>query len=302
MTVAIALVIIIILAVFAGLVVALAHYATHVKRQGFEEAYEWQKQRYDTGFYEEAEKVDYRITSYDGYVLPVQLIINPVHTDKYVLITHGHTDNHYGMLKYTKMYMDFGFNVIIYDIRGHGENERTICTFSIREARDLDVLIKDCRTRYPDMTVFGIHGESLGAATSVAVLKYKPDIDFVVADCGFAEIISVMQGGLKQWHLPQWLVYPASLFSRFVYGYSFLKMRPIDSLKDNTIPVLFMHGGNDTYITPSHSERMNAATQGYSEFHIIPGAEHAGSVLTAPDDYRKYVEGFLKAIHLQEEK
>lgn len=291
-----AIVLIVIFILFIGLSYGLCYYATHVKRQSFEEALAWQKDHYDTSFYDPLEKVDYKITSYDGYIIPVQLLKNPVPTDKYMLITHGHTDNHYGMLKYTKMYLDYGFNVILHDLRAHGENVKTICTFSIRESKDLDVLIKDCRNRYPDMKFFGIHGESLGSATSLAVLQYKPEIDFVVADCGFAEIIPVMQGGLRGMHLPTWMVYPASFVSRILYGYSFTDSRPIDALKDNEIPILFIHGADDTYILPSHAERMHEANKGYSEVHFIPGAEHAGSMLTNPSAYRKIVKEFLEKI------
>ncbi len=288
---------IVVLAVaFIGLSFGLCHYATHVKRQSFEEAIARKKERCDISFYDTLEKRDYKITSYDGYVIPVQFLKNPIPTDKYMLITHGHTDNHYGMLKYTKMYLDYGFNVIIYDLRAHGENVKTICTFSIREAKDLDVIIKDCRERYPDMKEFGIHGESLGAATTVAVLKYKPEVDFAVADCGFAEIIPVMQDGLRRMHLPTWMVYPASLCSRIIYGFSFMDMRPIDSLEDNKIPVLFIHGADDTYIMPWHAEKMHEAAGGYSEVHLIPGAEHAGSIITDPDGYKKIVKEFLDRV------
>ena len=291
-----AMILIIVLILFIALSYGLCYYATHIKRQSFEEALAWQKDHYDISFYDTLEKKDYKITSYDGYVIPVQFLKNPNPTDKYLLITHGHTDNHYGMLKYTKMYLDYGFNVILYDLRAHGENVETFCTFSIREAKDLDVIIKDCRERYPDMKEFGIHGESLGAATTIAVLKYKPEIDFAVSDCGFAEIIPVMQGGLRGMHLPAWMVYPASLCSRILYGYSFRDMRPIDSLKDNKIPILFIHGADDTYILPRHAERMHEATGGYSEVHLIPSAGHAASILTDPDSYRKIVRAFLDRI------
>ena len=281
---------------FLAICFYLSYYSVRIKRQTFDEARKWQSDHYDISFYDKLEKKDYRIESYDGYVLPVQLLINPEPTDRYILISHGYTDNHYGMLKYTRMYLEFGFNVILYDLRGHGENVKTFCTYTIRERRDLNVLIKDCRRRYPDASVFGIHGESLGSATSIAVLEYKPEIDFVVADCGFAEISSVMKGGLKDMHVPAWLLYPASVCTWLVYGYLYREMRPIDSLKDNKIPILFMHGEDDTFILPEHSRRMREATGGYSDIHIIPGAPHAASVLTAPEDYKRYVGDFFKAV------
>ena len=41
---------------------------------------------------------------------------------------------------------------------------------------------------------------------------------------------------------------------------------------------------------------MAKATQGYSEIRLIPGATHAASVLTAPEEYQQYVAAFLKKI------
>lgn len=274
----------------------LAAYSMGIRRQSLEEARSWQADHYDISWFDTLEKQAYTVKSYDGYLLHVHLLRNPVKTTRYVLISHGYTDNYIGSLKYTRMYLDLGFHVILYDLRGHGENEPTFCTYSIRESRDLDLLIRDCRQRYPDADFFGIHGESLGSATSIACLKEKPPIDFVVADCGFSEIESVMQGGLKRMHLPAFLVHVASLCAKIRYGYFFHEMRPIDSLRDNEIPVLFLHGAEDDFILPQHSEAMQKATRGYSELHLIPGAGHALSILTAPELYRSCVASFLAKV------
>ena len=266
-----------------------------IRRQTLDEARKWQEDHYDLSWYEPLEKTDYQVTSYDGYVLNVELIRNPVPSDKYILLSHGYTDNRFGSLKYTKMYLDLGFNVIVYDLRGHGENEATFCTYSARERKDLATLIRDCRDRYRP-AIFGIHGESLGAATSIACLEEKPQIDFVVADCGFSDISNVLKGGVKSMHLPEGLVSLASVCARLRYGYSYDMMRPIDSLADNEIPILFIHGAEDSFILPENSERMKKETKGYSELHLIPGAAHAASILTAPEEYREIVEAFLAHI------
>ena len=40
---------------------------------------------------------------------------------------HGFRANRYGAVKYVDTYIDLGYNCIIYDMRGHGENEIPIC-------------------------------------------------------------------------------------------------------------------------------------------------------------------------------
>ncbi len=280
----------------AGIGFFFASFSMGIRRQTLEEARKWQEEHYDLSWYDPLKKESYTVSSYDGYVLHVQLLKNPAGSDQYVLISHGYTDNRYGALKYAKMYLDFGFNVIVYDLRGHGENEKTFCTYSIRESRDLIALIGDSRARYPEASALGIHGESLGAASSLASLKDKPEIDFVVADCGFSEISSVLQTGLKMMHLPASLVNLASFFAKIRYGYSYSEMRPIDSLKENEIPILFLHGEKDNFIVPKHSEKMSMETRGYREFYLIPEAGHAASILTEPEQYQLYVGSFLRKI------
>ena len=294
--VAVILTALIVLTVAAGFFFASS--SMSIRRQTLDEARKWQEDHYDLSWYDPLEKLDYQLTSYDGYLLNVEIIRNPAPSDKYILLSHGYTDNRCGALKYTKMYLDLGFNAVVYDLRGHGENEPTFCTYSARERKDLAVLIKDCIERYRPK-VFGIHGESLGAATSIACLEDKPKIDFVVADCGFSDISGVLKTGVRNMHLPEAVVPLASACARMLYGYSYGMMRPIDSLAENRIPILFIHGAEDTFILPEHSERMQQMTKGYSELHLIPGAAHAASVLAAPEEYKEIVESFLAHIGIE---
>ncbi len=274
----------------------LAAYVMCGRKQTLDEAYKWQSDHYDTSFYDDLEKTDYTIESYDGYELHVEFLKNPVESNDYMIISHGYTDNRFGALKYAKMYLDLGFNCIIYDLRGHGENEATFTTYGVREGQDIAELVKDTRKRYENIGRLGLHGESLGAASTITSLKYKPEVDFAVADCGFSDIVNVLKRAGAKSGFPSFFVDMADIGARIRFHYSLKKMRPIDSLDDNEIPVLFMHGSNDDFIIPKNSEDMDVRTKGKTEIHLIDGAQHAESVLVNPDLYREYVEDFLKNI------
>ena len=268
------------------------------KRQSLQEAFDWQSEHYDTSFYAGLEKEDYVVSGFEGYALHAELLKNPEPTELYVIISHGYTDNRMGALKYVPMYLQLGYNCIIYDLRGHGENERTITTYGLREAEDLRLLAEDARERFPEMAQLGLHGESLGAATTISSLKYDMPIDFAVADCGFSDIENVLRGGYRSAHLPEQIFDLAELGSRIRYGVSLKEMRPIDSLDGCELPILFMHGEEDAFILPANSEAMAARTAGYSELHLIPGAGHAESVLVDPESYERCVRAFLETIGL----
>ena len=266
------------------------------KRQTLEQARAWQDSRYDTSWFDTLETEAYTVRSFDGYELHVVLCRNPEPSDRYVIISHGYTDNRFGALKYMKNYLDRGYNCLIYDLRGHGENEPQPCTYSVREGKDLRVLIEDTRKRYGLDILLGLHGESLGAAASIACLKTHPDVDFAVADCGFSDIRNVLEGVMARQNLPSVLLNIASFGTGVFYGFSLSDARPIDSLADNHVPLLFLHGEDDTFITPDNSRRMADATAGYSELHLIPGAGHAQSALLQPELYREYLYGFLDRV------
>lgn len=297
---AVIIIIIVILILIALLIIAgrlLSNMMTGIKRQSYAEARAWQDKRTDLSWYDIIDKQTYKVNSFDGYALNAQLLINSRHTEKYVIISHGYTDNMMGALKYAKIYLDLGFNVLIYDLRGHGENEPSYCTYTVRERKDLRDMIKDLRSRHPDMVALGLHGESLGAATSLAVLNYQPEIDFVVSDCAFSDISKVLKDGLRAMHIPVFLVSFGGFFVKMRFGVSLDSMRPIESLKGNRKPILFIHGKNDDLIPPFHSEMMIAETEGYRDLRLIPGAGHAESVFTAPEEYAQYVKEFLQKVY-----
>lgn len=287
---------IIILLIIAALVLGamfwLAGFVMTGKRQTQQEAMNWQSEHYDISYYEALEKKEYTVEGNEGYILHVELLRNPKQSDKYVIISHGYTDTRYGALKYAKMYLDLGYNCIIYDLRGHGDNASTFTTYGILESKDLIHLIEDTRNRY-EVSVLGLHGESLGAASTITALQYKPDVDFVVADCGFSDIENVLRLGYKNAGVPDFLVDLADIGSRLRYHYAIKDMRPIDALKDNTIPILFIHGEEDTFILPDNSYRMYDETKGIREIHTIPKAGHAFSAIVNPELYRRYLSDFL---------
>ena len=133
-------------------------------------------------------------------------------------------------------------------------------------------------------------------ATTITALNEKPEVDFVVSDCAFAGIEDILKDGYRKVHIPIFLVDIADIGTKVRYKTSYKNMRPLNSLEDNEIPILFLHGAEDELIVPKNSETMAAKTKGYSEYHAIPGAGHAESVLKEPELYKRYVEEFLNKV------
>ena len=304
------IIIIIIFIAFMLFAYSLAAYAVRGKRSSLLETAIYERKTYPRGAAYLRKGTPYTIEGYEGYTLHAEHIKSPGGDGKhFVIITHGHTSTRHGAIKYVPIYIDRGYDCIIYDLRGHGENlyqgkrkmplrigKKEICWFSRKESKDLLNVIEDTRQRFGNDILLGLHGESLGAATTVAALGAKPDVAFAVEDCGFSDIVNVQKVGLKFMHVPSFMVYPGSVMCRLVYGYSFTSTRPIDALKDNEVPLLVIHGEADDFILVDNAKRIYEAQKGIKRMEIFPGAGHAQSLISDPDRYEKIVIEFLDSI------
>lgn len=241
---------------------------------------------------------EHYVTTFDGQKIWVGFVPGDTDNTHYVILSHGYTSTRYGMYKYAALWRRLGFHCVIYDNRGHGVNEPTSCTFGLRESKDLLAVITDTYERYGQNIHLGLHGESMGAGLQVTALGYKPRVDFVVNDCGYSEILPVLRWKMQDgFHLPGWLADLAVPFGKLWYGYSFHEVRPIDALKENEIPICFVHGTSDTFTAHWHSEKMYEVNKGYKELHLFEGVDHAECVVEDTERYFKMMKDFVEKVY-----
>ena len=280
---------------YCRFIFGLASQMANPKVSTLEKEISWEKEHKLWGEYDDYEKEDYIVKGLNDYDLHVTLVKNPIPSDKYVIISHGFKSNRYGAVKYVDSYIDLGFNCIIYDMRDHGENAKATVSLGQFESEDLYKLIEDTYNRYGNIKL-GLHGESMGAATSLTVLAKKPKVDFVVADCGFSNLYDLIYKAYDLAKTP--FVLPSvNTVMKLRYGYDMKKTSPKDALVGNEVPVCFIHGEADTFILPDNSQVNKAATAGYSELHLVPNAAHAQSrEVLGEAEYRSIIGDFLKNI------
>ena len=272
---------------------------THPKRASYDEVTREMKENGVYGDFDSYDKEDYIVKGMDGYELHCAKISTPetTGTGKYLIYSHGHQSNMYSASKYCDSYIALGFTCIIYDQRGHGANEKAICSMGGFEAQDLNFLIEDTYTRYGDVDILGLQGESMGTSTSLNVLKYTDKVDFVVADCGFESLKFMVHDMYNDMYL-----YPfgtcADIGFKLLYGIDDAEVSGIDALKGKGVPILFIHGADDDWIDVQNSEDMYAEAQKYcyTELWLVPGAKHARSRQVAGEaEYRSHIESFLES-------
>lgn len=272
---------------------------THPKRNTYDQVEAEMKENNVWGDFGSYATEDYIVQGFEGYELHVTRVFCPwtVGTGKYVIYSHGHTSNKMSASKYCDAYAELGFTVITYDLRAHGENAKAICTMGGLEAKDLNCLIEDTYTRYGDVEILGLQGESMGTSTSLNALRYSDKIDFIVADCGFESLKYMVHDMYNDMYL-----YPfgtcADIGFKLLYGIDDAEVSGIDALKGKNVPILFVHGEDDDWIDVDNSLDMYNEAQKYcyTELWLVPGAKHARSRQVAGlDAYRDHISSFLES-------
>lgn len=249
------------------------------------------------GEFDSLPKEEIHIRSHDDYDLHGFYLPAEGESNRYVVITHGITDNCYGSIRYANFYHQLGFHAIAYDMRNHGLNLKTYTSMGLRECQDLRAVIAYVRERFGEDVSVGVHGESLGSATSILCLNDNLKLAFCVADCGFSDLIQLMKHLVKnEYHVPTFFVSVGNFFVKLFYGYAFSEIRPIDNLKENHTPILFMHGSEDTYVPTYMSQDMYEVNAGDKEICFFEGAKHAKSIEVDPARYFEVLRKFLAKV------
>ncbi|MDC7227885.1 MAG: alpha/beta hydrolase [Spirochaetales bacterium] len=273
----------------------------HPHRHDHEESfnYELEHESIKQKYYDVLEKEEFTADSDFGYKINGLWFpnrdTNGYESKRSVIIVHGYSVNMFTSLRFLKLFLDKGFNVLIYDQRFHGKSGGKNCSMGYYEKYDLRTLV----TRVLDRTGFnstvGIHGSSMGAATAVMHAAIDDRISFTVADCPYDDLNREFAHRLKKdYKLPVFpLMYISSLITRLSMGFFFNTVSPLKDVDYIKTPILFIHGEQDDYVPPSCSIRMYEKVRGKKGLYLAKNAGHGESIFVNRDAYEKVVYRFI---------
>lgn len=251
--------------------------------------------RFDEAWYEGCPKEILTIDSPNGYTIS-GIYLKPLETKNTVIICHGVTENKINSMRYARMFERLGFNAFVYDHRRHGESQGKTTSYGHYEKYDLQAAIETIRTITGEDALLGIHGESMGAATTLLYAGTLADnADFYVSDCAFSNFPELLKRIFEsvvpidsKYTLPF-----ADFFMRIRDGYSVKEVMPIDAVKHIQKPVLFIHSTPDDFIPSSMTEELYEQKPEPKMLKLFEKGEHAKSFNDNPGDYEQTVAKFL---------
>ena len=136
----------------------------------------------------------------------------------------------------------------------------------------------------------------------ILTAEIEPVFSAIVADCPFADLFDAAEVRIiHRLPLPAAIARPLAtmavegdaLFGRAFYGLDFSTVRPVESIKHVSAPILLIHGTADSRTPVTDSQALAAAKPDTTELWLVPGAEHVKSFATNPEEYsRRVVEWF----------
>ncbi|HOP57426.1 MAG TPA: alpha/beta hydrolase [Bacillota bacterium] len=238
----------------------------------------------------------YQIESRHKYPLQLYFLPAEIPTKRYIVIAHGYTYTSHGGWKYATFMRNYGFNVILYDERYHGASGGKNCTMGYYEKDDLYDIISDTYKRFGNDIYLGTYGESMGGAIVLMEQSGDDRVKFVVADCPFADLSLLLKYLIRnKVHLPMYpVIWIVDFFFRLFTKTSIFRISPIEEVRKAKVPILFMHGGEDAFIPPIHSELLFAACPTGKDLFIAGShSRHTDACRNETDKYKKTLRNFM---------
>ncbi|WLR44273.1 alpha/beta hydrolase [Bacillus carboniphilus] len=261
------------------------------------------------GFFNEkdfnnAPKKEFTLSSKHGYDIK-GFTLSPHKHNRHMIICHGVTVNHLNSVKYMNLFLKLGWNVVVYDHRRHGKSGGKTTSFGHFEKDDLKTVVDWVKLQYGKDAYIGIHGESMGSATTLLYAGMVEDgADFYILDCPFANFKDQLAHLLKHdYHLPTFpFIQIGELFLKIREGYTLKDVSPISHIDKIKKPALFIHSEPDTYIPYSMTLQLFEKKQGEKQLFIAKKGAHALSYSENKLEYEQVIEQFLKKIWSNKQK
>lgn len=204
-------------------------------------------------------------------------------------------------MKYLDMYLDKGFNVLIYDSRNHGSSKGDNVTYGFYEKDDLDKWVEWVYKNNKG-GVIGVHGDDIGAATSLLHSKMneaKKRVSFYISDSSYSDLSDFFTYKFKKVYDTKYglflkpLIFYMDKVNKLKNGFYLNEVSPINILKDVKTPIMFISGSEDSDLPESMSEDMYKIKEGIKKIYIAPNSGHCEAFLNNPDEYTDKVYEFI---------
>jgi len=106
-------------------------------------------------------------------------------------------------------------------------------------------------------------GHSIGGAATLLVGSQDPRIVGVICISSFAHSVTHLRRTLGNWHIPYWpLGWALIRYKQARQGFSFDSVAPVNTIRDNSAPILLVHARDDVVVPLSDAQTIYKQRRG----------------------------------------
>lgn len=222
-------------------------------------------------------------------------IVNNNSSD-WVILVHGFASSHIAMINRGKKLYDAGFNILLVDLRGHGNSDGKYITMGIKDCHDV-VRWSKYIVKKEHAKSIGLFGISMGAATVMMAsgLDVPRQVKYIIEDCGYSNVWDELKYQLNNlYHLPAFpFLNVCNLYSKILAKFDFKEYSPTKALSKTYLPILMIHGTNDTFVPYYMLDINYEACKSKKEKYIVQNANHTEAEDLDFDNYWKTIKKFI---------
>ena len=188
-----------------------------------------------------------------------------------------------------------GYDVLLFDLRGHGESDPSRVFMGRRERGDLRAVLRWAEGEGFSPDRIGWLGFSMGASTLLMEGATTADIRVAVVDSAFGNLPELLDDQLaRHSHLPRWFNPGILGAARYAYGVRTDDLVPSRSAKAwGARPLMMIHGAADSTVPLVQAKRIAGAVGPSCEAFWLSGVEHTEAYRADPERYVAAVDAFF---------
>ena len=245
-------------------------------------------------------EIEYReinIQSFDDLILHSYLIENNTGKNVWVIICHDYSGNANQMADAGKAFHSMGYSVLLLNARGHGKSEGEYYGMGWLDRLDVISWIDYINERYPDQEII-LYGVGMGAVSvmSAAGEDLPTNVKLVIEDSGYTSAYSQLAHQFNQkYHFSPFFLMDFTNFINSLYAkYDLKEASALKQVANASIPILFIHGENDSFTPVKMAHSLYEAAASEKELFIISGANHDTVISSDSKLYWSTISSFIQ--------
>jgi alpha-beta hydrolase superfamily lysophospholipase len=213
-----------------------------------------------------------------------------------VILIHGYSVNKSFLENEAAMFKQWGYTVLLLDLRGHGRSGGNATTFGVKETDELQKACQFAEQKGSSKII--LYGVSLGAVVSMkATAENKIHPSAIVADAPFGSMHQHFKARARILGFPsEPFASLTTLWIGIEKGYNGFKNDSRSCAKKINCPILIEWGEKDPFVTREEAENIfKSLSSKKKKLIIYPDAGHGAFLEKDPLTWEKEMQAFLKS-------